>query len=105
MGFFSRLKSFITGGFKNIWTFLEPILVSDAGKLIDQALPIAQGIVAGLATGNMPSADKRAAAVTGLKTALVASGYATASDIASSTLNLIVEMAVSHLNATTPAAK
>lgn len=95
--FISTLFASLSGAARAIVSFLLPILKSDAGKLIAVALPIAQGIVTDLAAGKLPSGDKRELAVTKLHSALVSQGYATAAEIASSTLNLVVEMAVSRL--------
>lgn len=102
--FFQRLASAFRGGFNNIFNVIMPIVQSRAGKLIDEALPIAIGIVTDMAKNqSLPSADKRNAAVSQLQTALVDQGVAAASDISASVLNLVLELAVSHLKATSPA--
>lgn len=100
--FFSTLFASLGSAARAIISFLLPILRSHAGELIAAGLPIAQQIVIGLANQQLPNAQKRDLAATQLKTALVSQGYATAADIAASTLNLIVEMAVSKLKVTTP---
>jgi hypothetical protein len=97
--FFTRFNSIV----RAIVGFILPIAESNAGQLISNLLPIAQSIVADLANQQIPSAQKRDAAVSQLQDAAVKAGWSTASDIASSTLNLVVEMAVNHLNATAPA--
>src|SRR4029077_13834314 len=98
--FFTSLFATLNASARAIVAFILPIAKTHAGELLATALPIAEGIVTDLATNQaMPSADKRAAAVGQLKTALVSQGYATASDILSSTLNLAVEMAVNKMQA------
>lgn len=100
---FQRLASAFRGSFRNIFNVIVPIVQSRAGKLIDEALPIAVGIVRDMAKDQaLPSASKRAAATSQLQTALVDQGVAAASDITSSVLNLVLELAVSHLKATSP---
>ncbi len=99
--FFSRLKAAFKGSFTNIFNVIVPIVESRVGKVLEAALPIAIGIVKDLATnGTVPNADKRSIAVGQLQAALVTQGVGAASDIGVSVLNLAVEMAVSHLNAT-----
>lgn len=93
--FFARFNSVV----RAIVGFILPIAESHAGQLISQLLPVAQSIVSDLANQQLPSAQKRDTAVSQLRDEAVKQGWATASDIASSTLNLVVEMAVNHLNA------
>jgi hypothetical protein len=101
--FLSRLGAFFKGQFTNLFNVLVPIVKGHAGQLIDQLLPIALGIVTQMAADNtMPSAQKRDAAAAAIKAAAISQGYATASDLATSTVNFLVELAVQHLNATSP---
>lgn len=99
--FFATLFSTLNAAARAVLTFIMPVLKSRSGQLLAIALPIAQEIVNGLAHQQMPTAEKRDAAASQLKGALVSQGYAAAADIGSSLLNLAVEMAVAKLKVET----
>lgn len=100
--FLARLSALFRGAFSNLYNVLVPIIHSNAGKLIDAALPIAIGIVAQLATSGIPSGEKRSQALSQLKAALIAQGLATGAEATTAILNLVIELAVNHLKVTTP---
>jgi hypothetical protein len=100
--FFATLWASLSSAARAVISFLLPILKTHAGDLIAAALPIAQGIVTSLANQQIPDVQKRDQAVSQLKNALVAQGYATAADVATSTLNLVIEMAVAKLKTQVP---
>lgn len=100
--FLARLAVLFRGAFSNLYNVLVPIIHSNAGKLIDTALPIAIGIVARLATSSMPGSEKAEVALNQLRAAVIAQGLATASEATTAILNLVIELAVNHLKVTTP---
>lgn len=90
---FKNLFLKLAGFGQSIVSFLAPIAASSAGKLLDQVLPIALGVVADVAkTRDLPNA-KRDAAYEQLKGAAVAAGI----DAGTSVLNLAIELAVQRL--------
>jgi hypothetical protein len=95
MTFFKRLWAAIFGGLKNVLDFLLPVLKSQAGEMINVLLPVALEIVMGLAGGQLPSDEKRKAALEMLMSEASRRGL----QVATSTLNLIIEMAVARLKA------
>jgi|SRR5215469_13448119 len=100
MNFFHDLFARFTGAVRTILGFVLPIAESDAGKIIADALPLATQIVSAIATQGLKGTEARDAAVEQLKAQVASQGIADVSTIAASTLNFIVETAVSHLNST-----
>lgn len=97
--FFSRLTAAFSGAFSNIFAVIIPIVKSNAGQLIDKALPIALGIVSDLAHSQLPSAYKRSVAYNQLQATVVSRGWVAANEVSTSVLNLIIELAVARLKA------
>ena len=93
---FTKLLIWLTGFGHSLWAFLEPIVISETGALLNKLLPIALGIVTEIAkTGDLPNA-KRDAAFTQLQSAAVAAGI----DAGNSVLNAAIELAYQHFQAT-----
>lgn len=95
--FFSSLWATLSSAARTIISVMLPVFTSDAGKIIAAALPYALMIVKSLMAGNASGASKRDVAVAQLKNVLISNGEAAASEIATSTLNLVVEMALAKL--------
>lgn len=93
---FDRFSSIV----RSFISFIIPIAESDAGKIISAALPLALSIVQQIATQGLTGTAARDAAVAALKTQIVQQGLAAGQDLATSTLNFIVETALQHLKAT-----
>ena len=97
---FSKLLVWLSGFGHSLWQFLEPIVISETGALLNQVLPIALNVVTGIEqTGKLPSAEKQAAAYAQLEAAVKTAGI----NAGTSVLNTAIELAVQHLKATTPA--
>lgn len=77
--------------------FFLPIFKAAIAGSLERLLPIALEIVTELATGSLPSSDKKFVAVERLKQAAIREGITASASI----LNLAVEAAVSNLKATT----
>ena len=94
----------LAGVGKNIAAFLLPIVQKHGAELLDQALPIALEIMQSYeANDAVDSSVKRQLAVQRLRDVLFKQGLATRQEIATSTLNWIVETALQKLRATQPA--
>jgi len=97
--FFQNLFSKIAGFGKNLVAFLAPIVMAHGVKLLEEGLPIALEIVTTLQRSGHDNELKREIAVKNLKETLVQRGIAASSDLATSTLNWLVETAVLKLKA------
>lgn len=83
---------------KLVWGVMEPILRKAANRVVvEEGLPLARKIVANLSDAALSGTEKREAAVTELKQALVDSKKIMETDIASSMLNWVIETAVNEL--------
>lgn len=83
----------VTGGFKNLWTVLEPIIANEAKTSLEALIPIATQVVQQVeTTGGLPNA-KRDAALAAIKTQAESAGLS----VATSVCNLAIELAVQNL--------
>src|SRR5258707_5702676 len=96
MSFFHDFFARFTATVRTIVAFVLPIAESSAGKIIAGALPLALTIVSNIATQGLKGNAATTAAVGKLKTHITQQWIATGTEIATSVLNLIVEMAVNH---------
>jgi len=100
MNWFHSFFDRFTGAVRAIFSFILPIAESDAGDIISKALPLALSIVTAVGQQGLKGDSARTAAIDQLKTQITQQGIADASTLAASTLNFIVESAVSNLKAT-----
>ena len=100
MNWFHSFFDRFTGAVRVIFSFILPIAESDAGDIISKALPLALSIVTAIGQQGLKGDDARSAALEQLKTQITQQGIADATSLATSTLNFIIESAVSNLRAT-----
>lgn len=96
----TNLFTHVTGLSASVWNFLEPILVGETGKLLQDLLPIAESVVLEIeTTGGFPN-QKRDAAFAQVQVIARTRGI----DAANSVLNLAIEAAVAKLKTQHPVA-
>lgn len=90
---FANLWHAITGRGIALWNALQPIIVSEAGKVLEELLPMAEQAVLAAITS---TGDKKSAAFDSLKASATQAGI----EATTSILNTSIELALQNLKAT-----
>lgn len=95
-----ELLTHIAGISVSLWSFIEPILQNETGKLLEQILPIALGVVTSLAADpSKTGVQKQQAAFEQITTAAKQAGITAAASI----VNLAIETAYQKFKLQPPA--
>jgi len=97
--FFLHLFAYFTGLSGQFFNELEPVLVTEAGKLWSQLIPMAVPVVTALITSEMSGTDKQASAVASLKSSAEAAGIQAGVDILNSTVEIAYQIAKANVPA------
>jgi antitoxin (DNA-binding transcriptional repressor) of toxin-antitoxin stability system len=103
--FFLHLFTYFTGISSKFFTQLEPVLVTEAGKLWAQLVPLAVPVVTALISSSLSGTDKQSAAVASLKSAAETAGIQAGVDVLNSSVEIAYQIAKANLPASSsPAA-
>jgi len=85
---FLKLWAWVTGTSVKFYTFLAPILASNAGALLEQLAPIALVVVESYAESKLSGDEKRAAATERIKALAIQQGIKAGTDVVQTAIQL-----------------